>query len=314
MLPKNQWLSARDLAVVARLFILLPIAWLIAESNWSPFLKRIETSGRRGLRESRLATIRKALPSTPAEDAFLQYQLDFSFQESILQVLRIHRPGGWTPILRVIGIDRIEKSLKQGNGALFWISECASSALVTKMALHQEGYVVSHLSRPEHGFSSTRFGQKFLNPIWTKAEEKYLRERIVIKQDRTLSAVRRMSALLNKNQLVSVTVGRKGRKTAELAFLNGRISLATGALNLAAASRAAVLPVFTVRKSYREFEVVIDPPLSFDLPCNRHESIEIMLRRYVQRLEPYVSEHPGQWLGWDGLFQAPPDNAPPSLS
>jgi lauroyl/myristoyl acyltransferase len=123
-----------------------------------------------------------------------------------------------------------------------------------------------------------------------------------------------MKALLKRNQLVSVTVGKKSRKTAELAFLNGRICLATGALNLAAASKAVVLPVFTVRKSDREFEVVIDAPLSFDLPCNRHESIEVMLRRYVQRLESYVSEHPGQWLGWDELFQAPADNAPPSPS
>ena len=54
------------------------------------------------------------------------------------------------------------------------------SQLVSKMALHRAGYGLVHLSRSEHGYSSTIFGMRCLNPLRSRIESRYLAERVVI--------------------------------------------------------------------------------------------------------------------------------------
>lgn len=317
-------IAARDLITVARLSVLALIAWTVPEQSWGPITRSIKTLGFRRhayherQEQERVENIRRVIGDTKGLTAAteVQYQLDFSDYQTSMQVLRDYRPGGWQPILRLRGTEHIEAALNKGRGVILWVSEFASSSLVTKMALHHAGFRVSHLSRPSHGFGGgdTRFGMRFLNSIWTRIEEKYLKERVVIDPSGTLGAMKKLRERLHENGIVSITVGVKGRRTVKLTFFRGCLCLATGPLNLALTTKAPLLPVFTIRRTYREFDVTIGPPLDMGVKVEKQESIAAAAQQYTAILESYVREYPGLWLGWGQVSESATSESAGALS
>ena len=99
------------------------------------------------------------------------------------QNMRDFRPGHWTPEIELIGLEHIESALIKGRGAIIWDSHFYFANLVTKIALDRAGYGIHHLSHPEHGFSPSRFGIQFLNPIRGNSENHYLKELHLKKYD-----------------------------------------------------------------------------------------------------------------------------------
>ena len=166
------------------------------------------------------------------------------------------------------------------------------------MGLHQAGYDVSHLSRPQHGFSPTRFGIRFLNPIQTWIEDRYLAERVLIIGDDVKRALLVLDQKLRDNGIVSIAVGAQARKTHKISCLHGHIFLATGPAKLALRTGATLLPVFTVRTASGAFQIDIGRPLELGAKPDWHESLETSLQRYVENFEPYLIKYPGQWRGW----------------
>ncbi len=97
---------------------------------------------------------------------------------------------------------------------------------------------------------------------------------------------------------MSISVHPAAQTPLRVPFLNGTVTIATGAPDLAYATGAPVLPVFTVRDATGTFVVTVEPPLHIVEGASRRESSERVVRRYVERLAHYVVRHPGQWLGW----------------
>ena len=67
--------------------------------------------------------------------------------------------------IKVKGIQNIDQALAKGNGVILWVADLVNAGDLCKIALANKNYQISHLSRPEHGFSDTRFGLAILNPI-----------------------------------------------------------------------------------------------------------------------------------------------------
>jgi lauroyl/myristoyl acyltransferase len=153
---------------------------------------------------------------------------------------------------------------------------------------------VSHLSRDTHGFSATRFGRRWLNPIKTGIEHRYLAERLVMTDRDGINPMRELALRLEQNRLVSITVAPTGKKTRLVRFLDGQIRLATGALALAWQTGAPVLPVFTVRAPDGAFVTRIEPPLVLDRRLSRAAAIDAVLPAYAL-LEVYVLCNPDQF-------------------
>jgi lauroyl/myristoyl acyltransferase len=170
--------------------------------------------------------------------------------------------------------------------------------------LHRAGYAVSHVSRPEHGFSKTRFGIRFLNPMRWRAETKYLRERIVIDRNHPSSAFARAAANLRGNGIVSITAGAwEGRRLAHCQLFRGRMTLATGAPALALETGARLLPVFTV-KTGDGIVVRIGPAIEMTSSLNGEAVIQHAVREFVDELRWLIRQYPDQWRGWDD-WEAP---------
>ena len=77
---------------------------------------------------------------------------------------------------------------------------------MTKIALHRAGYRIVHLSHPRHGFSSSSFGVRYLNPVHRRAEDRYLAERVVLSLASPVGAMRTLMQRLKSNGVVTVTV------------------------------------------------------------------------------------------------------------
>ena len=276
----------------------------IPEAQWSDFAMRIERVKTRLGQPSpsrRAPTIQLALGLSATEAEDIAWRAAAGRTEHSIQIMKVMSKAGWAPKMRVDGEAHLKAALARGNGAILWVAHFCFNTQVTKMALKERGYHVSHVSRPEHGFSASRFGIRYLNPLRWNAELKYLDRRIIIDRNDPGSSLREASAVLADNRVVSITAGAwEGRRVAQGPLLGGNFSLATGAATLAQSTGAALLPVITRRVSGNIFQVQIRRPLAAD-SLERVNAIQTATAEYLAELEGAVRETPDQWRGWKYL-------------
>ncbi len=285
------------------LLLLAPVAWATPERLWrrvadglAPVSEHFVGSRRRG----NVQTIRRLSGDRPIgrTPEAIEQEVFTGYVEETLQLLRAYRSPASRPTPRLRGGEHVEAALKRERGAILWVGHFTYYSLVPKIAFHEAGYRVSHLSHPRHGFSGTRFGMRWLNPIRNIIEDRYLRERVFLSLDGSTAALRTLRRRLQANGLVSTTVREMARRPVEVPFLAANIRLATGAADLAYATGAALLPVFPLREASGEFAVYVEPPLACEKANSRREFSHCILRRYARLLESYVQRYPGQWRGW----------------
>jgi lauroyl/myristoyl acyltransferase len=155
---------------------------------------------------------------------------------------------------------------------------------------------VSHLTRPQHGFSGSPYGVRFLNPIWTKVEDRFIFERITIDKESSNAALELLRTRIAANRVVSITVGSWARRVLDLPFFKGTIRLATAPAHLSCAFGAPLLPVFTVRSERGEYHVSISAAV--DKQTSEPGDYAPMIRSYIKTLVEYVFRYPDQWNGW----------------
>jgi len=300
--PAPRPLSNRDdLVIGASLAGLLPGAWLLPEACWPRLcrlLARTPVVDRRALARNTEA-IRHCLGIDPTRARAIAVELQAAVYELRLQNLRALVPGAWRPQITLTGAEHLDAALAAGRGAVLWVGHFAFNSNVTKMALAACGKPVTHMSRPEHGFSKTRLGVALLNPVRCAAEDRYLDSRVVFDRHNPAAAMRRMLLVLDENRLLSITAGAwEGNDLAEAALLGGRIRIALGAPRLAARTGAALLPVFTIRRPDGGFRVAVEPPIALRPGTDRRDTACAAAAEYLKRHEPWIAAHPDQWRGW----------------
>ena len=222
-----------------------------------------------------------------------------AYHESRLHCLQFYCGQRWQPDIRLEGAQHVEDALARERGAILWAQPLAFSYLVTNIAFHQAGYPVSRLSRPGHGFTSSRWFAGLYNPLWTRIENRFLRERIIIDGDRVGPAMATVTQRLGENKLVLIFVFPVARRTCRMPFLNGEVELPLGPVKLACRTGAPLLPVFTVRVSENEFVTTVEPPIEVPpSPTGEPDDVQPPLRTYAELLESYVVRWPSLYRGW----------------
>jgi lauroyl/myristoyl acyltransferase len=207
--------------------------------------------------------------------------------------------GGWRPDITLVGLENLKAALERGHGAILWVSYTHGAKLLAKMAVCQAGYAVSHLSRPRHGLSSTKFGIRWLNRVQTTIENRYIDERIVVNDGEFQKAVRSLMTKLRANKVISITVHRDALRPTAVPFLKSEIVLADGACKLSHRTNAALLPVFAFRDENGAPNVQIGAPIEPGVGLNEDEAVSVAHREYAARLEKFVL---AQWRGWYQLL------------
>jgi lauroyl/myristoyl acyltransferase len=303
-------ITGEDVLIVIGLGLLGGLGWIVPPQRWqlvgralSPALRARNAADRS--RRARL--IAQALGARTLTLTAAEIDASLTANALIRQCLlgRFYRPGGWSPRVDLIGREHLDEAVAAGKGAIVFASHFAASGIFTKMGLSRAGYPVVHLSTPTHGFSSSRFGRRFLNPIRVGLENRFLAERIVMSEDGSTAAVRTLRKRLGENAVVTIAVREKAHRPVVLPFLDAWMPLGTGAPDLAYATGAALLPAFTTSASAEHYTVQVDAPIEIDRSLPRREASRAALVEYVRRLEPHVLMCPEQWQGWSHLVDAP---------
>jgi lauroyl/myristoyl acyltransferase len=285
-----------DAGLGARVTAAVLTAALLPERLWLPLgrtIGRAQTAGHARVSERDLALAE--ICHEPARSIAIERIA--SGHAARLRGLREYaRPARAWPI-DVDGFSRIEEARAAGRGAILWIGRFTWASLIAKVGLQRAGLAVSHLSRPTHGFGESAFAVRRLNPIWTRIEERFVHERIVMKPAAGAAALRALHERLQANGVVSITVGDEGARVVAVPFLGGTLRLASGPASLATASGAPLLPVFVVRNGNGRFRVAIEPALELHPEDPRDRRGPRIAEGYAARLEPWVRRYPGQWLG-----------------
>jgi lauroyl/myristoyl acyltransferase len=201
------------------------------------------------------------------------------------------------------GEERLRRALAEGKGAVLWIAHFSSSALAVKMALDGAGFRAWHVSRPEHGFSKSRFGIRWLNPIRVRSEERHLAGRIEIDRKHPGRAMLAARRVLASGDIVSITAGAwEGRSLAPAQMFGGVLELVVGAPRLSLLTGAALLPVVAIHESAGlGVRVVIGRPLSAPAGTVGEAAVVALTQTFVNETVPYIRDHPDQWRDWKNL-------------
>ena len=296
-------LEARDLVTLAALPAMILLSWLLPEKAWEPVARataRVHLLCRREWHAWQEAHVDRYIGTHlgPNASSSLVQAVMTNHRLAQLQTLRCHRLGSWRPPLTLEGRAHLDAALEQGHGAILWVAPLVFGPLVTKMAFHAAGYRLTHLSRFTHGYSKSLWGARLINGIRTRAENRFLAERVVIGADGATAVPKRVLAeRLQLNGIVSISVGADGARTVTVPFLDGQIRLATGAVTLMQKTRAPLLPVFTIQRDDGRFAAVVEPPLGPTAGADRDEVAVVAARAFAAMLESYALRWPDQ-LVW----------------
>jgi lauroyl/myristoyl acyltransferase len=292
-------MNRTDLIQVGKVAALAIVAWSIPPRLWRTASATLSHFGSHGTDPSFYQRV-----LGPAWDAkacsILDYRRLVCRREGKLQNLGlIGTWRSWCPDIRFHGEAELQKALNNGKGAILWITESAYSSLIFKMALHRAGYRASQLSRPSHGYSASPFGIKFLNPLWTTVEDRFIAERVTIHNDNATSALAILRARLAANRVVIITVNSLAHKFVEAPFFQDFIRVPTGPMRLMQETGAALLPAFAFAANSTHFDVTIERALP---SADSEGTFNTAATVYSKRLESYVRAYPEQWTGWDFML------------
>jgi hypothetical protein len=295
----RSFITFDDVRAFAQLPVGLAVAWLTPEPRLAGLAaasSRRDPAKAKAWIDKRRELYRALFGDRLTGEALEKAAAESNVHPRLLQLLllRCHRPGGWRPPSELIGREFIDCALAEGRGALLWIAPFVHAALHAKVALTGAGLRFSHLSRYRHGRFTSRVGIRVLNGITRRAEDRFLDERIVIGPDEAVvAATRQLARRLRENRIVSIAANREG-ETVGVPFMNGSLVLANGAAKLELLTRAALLPVITVRTAEGMFRTVIEAPLQPE--AEGTDRIRSLHAAYAARLEPYAVRYPEQLL------------------
>jgi amino acid adenylation domain-containing protein len=215
-----------------------------------------------------------------------------------LWLRKLTSPTSWKAPLALIGQQHIERGLSRGRGVVLWLSPVKFTGVVGHQAVHQAGYPVNMLSRPEHGLSPTVFGQRFLNRFAYRGLGPAHVKRIVMIDDGQ-AAIETLRGLLRDNRIVAIVAAAATDQPLRYRFLGGEIELASGPPRLALATGAALLPVYAHRHA-EGYQVLVNPPLEPD-DTAKDTAIESLLSQFINQLERFVRQYPAESNHWVAL-------------
>jgi lauroyl/myristoyl acyltransferase len=289
------------LSLAGKLIALTAVVWATPPSCWRR-LAALGISRDDISTDSCRPIYRRALGVDEESLAALLAARRICLREAKIQVMGLAGPWrGWRPPIRFIGEEHLAAALARRKGVILWASPFTYSHLVFKMALHLAGYRVTQLSRPAHGFGGSPVAIRLLNPVWMRVEERFLRERVMIRGADTAAAVKRVHERLAENGIVVITVGNEARRTTEVPFLRHRLRLAAGPASIARTSGATLLPAFAVRDADGSFEVTLESPLPLPPAGASREQFDETVMALGRRIETYARHCPEQWGGWNEL-------------
>jgi len=293
------FLSASDVLTSSLLLSLTPVTWFlprVALSRLCTAIARIHIAAR-GSRADGVdeALLELGVPFTSRQ---IERQFMSGVYENMVSTLREYLPFTRQPPIRLIGAEHIHAARAAGRGAVLWVCPSPFGGLFAKKALKAAGVGLINLRSAIHPYSNTWFGMRFLNPIRTRIEDRYVLGSVILHDGEGIAGFQELRWHLGANAIVTIAANAHEGVPFALPFLGGTLELSLGAPMLAAMHDAPLLPVFTVRDDKGEFEIVIGPRIQSTPRGNLGATARALARDYAGVLVEHLRSHPAEWRGW----------------
>jgi lauroyl/myristoyl acyltransferase len=226
-----------------------------------------------------------------------------------LQIVAERLQSRHQPTIQLEGRERLDDALALGRGAILWFDNFVHHSTIGNRAFAEAGYSCWHVSSFDHGFSTSAFSKRHLNPIQLTAEARYVAGRIEFDGNTALAATREIRDRLAENGIVRITNNAYiGRKIVDVPFgVYASLPVAAAPLNFGLKAAAPVLPVAVFEVvPFAQYRVSIAPPIALDASGGRETAFAKAMGAYSAYLERLVRAHPEQWRGWQGVREHPP--------
>lgn len=242
-----------------------------------------------------------------------------NFLKAWIDVLQMsHRPlEAWTPWLRMQDEHYLDQAWAQGKGVIIvslhlgsW--EAAIAALREKFVSQGSGLaLLAEQVRPLRCFNwlvrtRSSVGCQVI-PLNVDAVRRG--DQVAVHRSGA-AAVRQIYRVLGQNGVVVMAIDRDLLGTgAAVPFLGRRASIPLGAVEIAARTGAAILPVSLVRDPDDNYLCRGYPPLNITCDDDRELSLRRSAGELLRVLEPALRDHPDQWHVMQPLFGPPMTDA-----
>ena len=195
------------------------------------------------------------------------------------------------------GWVHIKDALGAGKGVVLWgLSFCGT--LVAKVALDRAGVGLVHLSSADHGASvpTTALGYELCGPVYCVAENRFIKERVIIPADGSLSYMRTLLRRLAENQCVYVAGERTSpRNNVGASVLGREVEFAPGAPGLSWKVGSVLMPVHVIREGPLRYKAVVGKQIDADRGSGKAEFVRSAVTQFARYLQELILRHPSDW-------------------
>lgn len=202
----------------------------------------------------------------------------------VVEILRLRRiiEGELEREVRFVGMEHLEMARAQGKGVLALTAHLGNYDLLA-VAVTCAGYPVSFISK--------RVKNKHIERFWM-AERAAAGLRIFTRGD----SPRELLKTLKNNEILGVILDQHAHANGVWVEFFGRPAKTLNVLaNLARASGAAVVPMFSRRLDDGTHLIEVLPAVPFEERGSREETVEHNTQRYTAVIEQAVRANPEQW-------------------
>jgi lauroyl/myristoyl acyltransferase len=225
--------------------------------------------------------------------------------------------GGGPVRYTLTGRQHLDAALARGRGVILWAGPFASQTLAGKRGLFEAGIHAYQVSSQHHGFwdTYTRFGDRYLNRLLVRAENRYLAGRLTFEKEDAGMLVRKIMRTLKSGAPVILTNNLyAGRSFVEMPFGKaGFISMPTTPIALALRGRVPLLSWSTIeREPLSRYEIRISPDLAAGESASGeaiaaapdYPAMARVALRVQDELLSAAMEAPDQFLSWPSLARS----------
>jgi lauroyl/myristoyl acyltransferase len=207
------------------------------------------------------------------------------------------------------GDEHLRSALSRGKGVILLESSCFGSRVLARRVLCARGYALRQVHARNHlgsGFvvdlRQWNWAARWLSRFFEACEMEFVTELIYLPTSDSLAFTRLLLDRLKGNSSICIAVdGKRSQRLIGLPFLGFEESFSTGLINLARTSGAAVLPLFCVRQSNAEPEVIIESAIDVESASGREASLIAGVHQCASLLERYCRMYPGQYYAWSTI-------------
>jgi KDO2-lipid IV(A) lauroyltransferase len=255
----------------------------------SPFIARVGFVFSK--RHRRIAEEGLAIAFGPHLDVRQRRQVAVgSFTEMVKGALEtvvfLSNPAPIRKRITVIGSEHLKLAISRGKGAICVSAHFGNFIL---MAAHLRfcGFPMAVVIRPMRDNNMDQF--------FTKKRREFGIESIYSKPpkvcvDQSLAVLRKNGVLFN---LLDQNFGADSGVFVD--FFGTQAATATGPIVLALRSKAAVVPVFIIRKEDNTQEIIIEPEFQIEKKENFDQTIHHNISRLTKIIENYIRKYPTHW-------------------